>query len=163
MRLGLSQSKLTAISVVIVVVVIATAAVLGLRPAAQPATNPSASRPFSQTSTTTEYVFTDILSKENLSEAITVRVNEVFVIHLAANTGSTGYDWNVSASSGVRFLSYTTTKAGTLPGAPSERDYLFQAAAPGEATITLVYGRLPPAFSVAQVAVTIRINVAVNS
>jgi len=162
MRYGLARPRLVAISFVVVAAVVVSALVLTLRHAPQPATTSSKSSSYVQTSTATKYVYTDIPSQGNLNASIAARAEEIFIIHLAANTGSTGYDWNVSTSGGVRFINYTTTRAGTLPGAPSERDYRFQALAPGTATITLVYGRLPPAFSVLQIAETIRISVEIT-
>jgi predicted secreted protein len=163
MQRGVANPRLVMALSIVVAVVVISAFTLTLRPSPQPTTVASTSSSYVQTSTTTKLVYTDILSQGNLNMSIAARVNEAFVVHLAANTGSTGYDWNVSTSGWVRFINYTTTKVGTLPGAPSERDYLFQAEAPGTATIILVYGRLPPAFSVPQIAKTIHISVEITA
>ena len=175
LRAGVSRPVVVTVSTVIVAAVIITAFVLfsmpspGTQTTSSASTSPStptsssALTSSSQTSITTKLVYTDILSTGNLSVSVSAKEGEVFVVHLAANTGSTGYDWNVSASSGIHYLGYITTSVGTLPGAASERDYRFQAVTPGEATITLVYGRFPPAFSVAQVAGTIHMNVEVTA
>ncbi len=152
---GISRPMFFAVLAVVVVVVIISAFVLFSKPSSPPTTT-------SQTSTSTKLVFTDILSPGSPNSSITARVNEEFIIHLTANTGSTGYDWNVSTSGGIRYLNYTTTSVGGAPGAQDGRDYLFQASAPGTATITLVYGRFPPAFSVPQIAVTLRVSVSIT-
>lgn len=163
LRSGVSRPVSVTISTVIVAAVIITAFVLFSMPPPGSTTTSSAPSNSSQTTTTTKLVYTDILSNANLSVSISANEGEVFIVHLAANTASTGYDWNVSVSSGIHYIGYTTTSAGTLPGALSERDYRFQALTPGEATITLAYGRFPPAFSVAQVAETIQMNVEITA
>jgi predicted secreted protein len=163
MQRGITNPRLVIAFSVVVAVVVISAFVLTLRPSPQPTTVPLTSSSYVQSSTTTKLVYTDILSQGSLNASITAKVKEIFVIHLAANTGSTGYDWNVSTSGGVRFINYTTTRVGKLPGAPSERDYLFQAEAPGTAAIILVYGRLPPAFSVPQIAKMIHISVEITT
>lgn len=160
---GVSRPVVVATSAGIVIVVIVSAFVLFSMSPPSPQTTSSAPSTTGQASTATKFVYTDILSQGSLNESITASVNEVFVIHLAANTGSTGYDWNVSTSGGVHYIGYVTTSVGTLPGAPSERDYRFQALSQGEASITLVYGRFPPAFSVPEIAGTIRVSVNVTS
>lgn len=156
-----SRSKATAASFIVVAAIVVSAFVLSSWFSPQSAPAPSSSS-YAQTSATTKFAYADILSQGNLSGSIVTRENEVFIIHLAANTESTGYDWNVTASSGVRYLNYTTTQAGTLPGAPSQRDYFFKALTPGAATITLLYARLPPAFSVPQIAGTIHVSVEIT-
>jgi predicted secreted protein len=160
---GFSRWVAVVLSTVVVAVVIVSAFVLFSMPLPQTTTTSSTPSTSSQTSIATKFVFTDIQLQGNLSGSIAANVNEVFIIHLAANTGSTGYDWNVSTSGGVSYINYTTTSVGTLPGAPAERDYRFQALTPGEATITLVYGRFPPAFSVPQIAETIRLSVNITA
>jgi predicted secreted protein len=151
------------VSTGIVVAIAIAALVLFSMPSPQTTTTSSTPSTSSQTSTTTKLVYTNIFSQGNLNVSIAAKAGEVFIVHLAANTGSTGYDWNVSTSAGVRYINYTTTSVGTLPGAPSERDYRFQALTPGEATITLVYGRFPPAFSVSQIAETISMSVEITA
>jgi len=172
MRIGVSRPVAVTISTVIVAAVIITAFVLFSMPppgttttssnssSSSASSTPSSS---SQTTTTTKLVYTDITSGANLSVSISANVGEVFIVHLAANTASTGYDWNVSTSSGIHYIGYTTTSVGTLVGAPSERDYRFQALTPGEATITLTYGRFPPGFSVTQIAETIQMDVEITA
>ncbi len=152
---GVSRPLLLSALAIVLLVAIISAFVLSSMPS-------SSSTTTSQTSTSTKFVFTDIVTPGSPNASVAAKVNEKFIVHLSANTGSTGYDWNVSTSAGIRYLNYTTTSEGTMPGAPSERDYLFQATAPGTATITLVYGRFPPAFSVPQIAVTLRIDVSVT-
>lgn len=160
---AISRPVLIAVSALVVVVVVVSAFVLFSMPSHQPTTVPSKPGSSGQASTATKLVYTDILSQGTFNESIAANVNEVFIVHLAANTGSTGYDWNVSTSGGIRYLNYTTTSVGTLPGAPSGRDYRFQALAPGTATITLVYGRFPPAFSVTQIVETVRVSVEITA
>ena len=176
MRIGVSRPVAVTISTVIVAAVIITAFVLFSMPPPGTTTTSSSSSnnssssstsstssSSSQTTTTTKLVYTDITSGANLSVSISANEGEVFIVHLAANTASTGYDWNVSTSSGIHYIGYTTTSVGTLVGAPSERDYRFQAVTPGDATITLVYGRFPPAFSVTQIAETIQMDVEITA
>lgn len=152
---GVSGSLLLAALILVAVAAAISGLVLFTRPSGPSVTS-------SQTSTSTKLVFTDILTPGSPNASITVKANEVFVIHLTANTGSTGYDWNVSTSAGIRYLNYTTTSVGTVPGAPDGRDYVFQAVKPGPGTIDLVYGRFPPAFSEPVTAVTLRVSVAVT-
>lgn len=161
MAQAVPRSKATVASFIVIAAIVASAFVLNSWFSPQPTPAPSSSS-YAQTYITTKFAYADILSQGNLSGSIVARENEVFVIHLAANTGSTGYDWNVTTSSGVHYLNYTTTQAGTLPGAPSQRDYFFKALTPGAATITLVYARLPPAFSVTQIAGTIHVSVEIT-
>lgn len=155
------RSKATAASFIVIAAIVVSAFVLNSWFSPQSTPTPSSSS-YAQTSTATKFAYTDVLSQGNLSGSIVARENEVFIIHLAANTGSTGYDWNVTTSGGVRYLNYTTTQAGTLPGAPSQRDYFFKALTPGAATITLLYARLPPAFSIPQIAGTVHVSVEIT-
>ena len=157
-----SKRVVIAVSAAVVLIIVTSAFVLFALPHHQSTTVPSNQGSSSQAPPSVKLIYTDIISEGTRNDSITARTNEVFIVHLDADTGSTGYDWNVTTSGSVRYLNYTTTNVGTLPGAPSGRDYFFQALTPGAATITLVYGRFPPAFSVTQIGETLQVSVAVT-
>ncbi|MDG7006101.1 MAG: protease inhibitor I42 family protein [Nitrososphaerota archaeon] len=146
--------RLLLLAMLAVAVVVVSGVLLLTAPAGSPPTS-------SRGSASTELVFTDITTPGSPNASISAKAGEVFIIHLAANSGSTGYDWNVSTVGGVSYLNYTTTSVGSMPGAPDGRDYLFQATTPGAATITLAYGRFQPTFSATEVAVTLRVSVSI--
>ncbi|MDG6963835.1 MAG: protease inhibitor I42 family protein [Nitrososphaerota archaeon] len=77
----------------------------------------------------------------NLSPSISVQVDQVFVVQLSSNAGSTGYDWNVSSSGGIEFLNYTVVSTSNLAGGAQARDYYFRATQPGSQSITFQYTR----------------------
>ncbi len=74
----------------------------------------------------------------DLTSSISAGVGETFIIQLSSNAGSTGYDWNVTTSSGIHFLNYATVSSATLPGGSDVRNYSFRADETGTQTITLV-------------------------
>lgn len=95
----------------------------------------------------------------NLSSSISAKVGETFIIQLSSNAGSTGYDWNVTSSSGIRYLNYTVVSTSNLVGGPQLRNYFFRAVEAGNQTIALRDQRL---FAPYYVAATINLQVTVS-
>ncbi|MDG6904606.1 MAG: protease inhibitor I42 family protein [Nitrososphaerota archaeon] len=89
------------------------------------------------TTTTTNGSPVYVYPTSNLSSAISARLGETFGVQLSSNAGSTGYDWNVSSSSGIQFINYTVVSTSTLVGGPEVRDYWFRASQAGNQSITL--------------------------
>jgi predicted secreted protein len=84
-------------------------------------------------------------------------VGETFIIQLSANP-STGYDWNVTTTTGIMYVNYAVV--GPPPpccGYPVTRDYFFIVTATGPQTITLRYMR-SFAPSVSPTIITINVN-----
>lgn len=72
---------------------------------------------------------------------ISVNKSQTFIVQLQNNGGSTGYDWNVKTSAGIRFVNSTTVSGSGVPGAPVTQYYYFQATQAGSQSISLVYER----------------------
>jgi len=83
-----------------------------------------------------------VLSTASVNSTISVVTGESFVLQLTDNPSSTGFDWNITTSSGVNYLNYTVASTGASPGGSPARNYLFQAAQVGNFSITLLYQRL---------------------
>ncbi len=99
-----------------------------------------------------EYVY----PSSNLTSSISATVGETFIIQLSSNAGSTGYDWNVSTSTGIQYLNYTVVSTSTLIGGPQVRNYFFRAVQAGTQTITL---RDERSFAPYAIAATINLQV----
>lgn len=95
----------------------------------------------------------------NLSSTIDATAGETFIIQLSSNAGSTGYDWNVGTSAGIRYLNYTVVFTSALIGGAQVRNYFFQAVQAGTQTITLRDERL---FASNAIAATINLQVDVS-
>jgi len=95
----------------------------------------------------------------NSPTSIVAQLGKTFIIQLSSDAGSTGYDWNVTTSSGIRYINYTVIANSTAPGESQERDYFFRALQRGNQTITLVDRRLFAPYNVSQ---TIFLQVSVS-
>ena len=73
----------------------------------------------------------------NTSTSISAQLDESFSLQLSTNAGSAGYEWNVSTSSGIRYVNYTVASTSTISGGPQVRDYNFEAVQPGNQSIVL--------------------------
>jgi predicted secreted protein len=102
-----------------------------------------------------EYVY----PSSNLASFISATVGETFIIQLNSNAGSTGYDWNVSTSTGIQYLNYTVVSTSMLIGGPQIRDYFFRAVQAGTQTITL---RDERPFAPYAIAATINLQVVIS-
>ena len=102
-----------------------------------------------------EYVY----PSSNLTSSISATVGETFIIQLSSNAGSTGYDWNVSTSTGISYLNYTAVSTSTLIGGPQIRNYFFRAVQAGNETIIL---RDERPFVPYAIAATINLQVTVS-
>ena len=111
--------------------------------------------PSKPTGRTAEYVY----PTADGNPTISAKVGEVFAIQLSSNAGSTGYDWSVSCSDGVRYINYTVVSTSSLVGGPQVRNYFFHALSAGSQTITLVDRR---SFAENDVAATISVRVTVS-
>jgi predicted secreted protein len=100
-----------------------------------------------------------VYPSSNLSSSISARVGDTFIVQLSSNAGSTGYDWYVSASTGIQYLNYTVVSTSTLIGGPQVRDYFFKAVQAGTQTITL---RDERPFAPYAVVATINLEVVVS-
>ncbi len=96
----------------------------------------------------------------NLTASISAWVGQTFVVQLASNAASTGYDWNVSTSQGIQYLNYTVVSTSPLIGGPQIRDYLFRAVQSGPQTVTL---RDERPFAPYALAATINLQVLVTA
>lgn len=94
----------------------------------------------------------------NTNASISATVGETFIVKLNA-TASTGYDWNVSTSTGIQYVNYTVVYTSPLIGGPQVRNYFFKAIQAGSQTITLTYEQ---GFS-HTIAATINLKVAVSA
>jgi len=72
----------------------------------------------------------------NYVSYISVRVGETFIAQFSS-TGSAGYDWKVTTSSGIQYLNFTVVSTSHLPGGSQVRNYFFKAVQPGSQTITM--------------------------
>jgi predicted secreted protein len=97
------------------------------------------------------------LSTSNVNTTLTMLAGEAVDIQLNS-TASTGYDWNVSTSSGIAYQNYTVVVTSPLAGGPQTRNYQFQALEDGNQSIQLLYQR---PFSPHDVQATISIQVTV--
>jgi predicted secreted protein len=95
----------------------------------------------------------------NLTTSVSATVGETFIIQLSSNADSTGYDWNVSTSAGIRYLNYTVVATSALVGGPQLRNYFFRPIQAGAQTITLEYER---PFAPYSIAATIDLQVVVS-
>lgn len=109
----------------------------------------------------TKFSYTNTTKQENVTTSVSAAAGETFVIRLASNP-STGYDWKVSTTPGLAYLNYTSAGGSSAIGSPVLRDYAFKSLEAGTSTITLVYERAPPSFSVEQIAITLVITVTVT-
>jgi predicted secreted protein len=98
------------------------------------------------------------LSTTDLNTSITMLTGEAVNFQLNS-TASTGYDWNVSTSSGIIYRNYTVVSTSPLAGGPQTRAYLFQALQVGNQSIQLLYQRQ---FAPHDVQATIDIQVTVT-
>ena len=96
------------------------------------------------------------LSAANLNSSTTLLAGETLDIELNSSAGSTGYDWNVSTSSGIAYQNYTVVATSSVTGGPQTRDYAFQALQLGNQTILLQYEQQ---FAPHQVQATIDIQI----
>jgi predicted secreted protein len=95
----------------------------------------------------------------NVTNSISATVGETFIVQLSSNAGSTGYDWNVSTSSGIQYLNYTIVSTSPLIGGPQIRNYFFRAVQAGAQTMTLRDERPFPPYAI---AATIDLQVTVS-
>jgi len=95
----------------------------------------------------------------NLTASVSARVGQTFIVQLASNAASTGYDWNVTTSPGIRYLNYTVVSTSPLIGGPQVRNYYFMAVQAGTQTLTL---RDERPFAPYAVAATISLQVTVT-
>ncbi len=94
----------------------------------------------------------------NASSAISAAVGEVFIIQLNSNAGSTGFDWNVTSSTGIHYINYTAVTDNPMIIGGEVRHYYFRALASGNQSITLLDVR---AFDPSHVAARIDLRVTV--
>jgi predicted secreted protein len=95
----------------------------------------------------------------NQSYSISANNSETFGVQLTSNAGSTGYDWNVSSSSGIQYLNYTVVSNSNLAGGSQVRDYWFKVTQASAQTVTLQDKRQ---FAPYDVTATIQIQVTVS-
>jgi len=124
----LKNTRVVLVAVLVVVVVVVAALALSpifIRSNASQMPTPSGG--------TAKY----ILATTNQTVSISARVDQTFIVQLQSNAGSTGYDWNVTTSSGIQYVNYTVVSTSTLIGGPQTRNYFFRAVQTGSQTITL--------------------------
>jgi predicted secreted protein len=100
------------------------------------------------------------LSPGNTTTSINASIGDSLVFRLNSSAGSTGYDWNVSTSAGIRYINYTVVSTSTNPGGPQVRDYNFRVVQSGNQSITLQDRRQ---FAPYDVTATVTIQVLVGS
>lgn len=106
------------------------------------------------------YVYPSLNASTNIESSITSSTGETFGIQLSSNGGSTGYDWVISTSSGIRSLGNSAVSVSNLPGGQVVRNYYFESLQPGAQSITLQDRRQ---FSPYDVSATILVHVSVES
>jgi predicted secreted protein len=99
------------------------------------------------------YIGVDI----NVLDTRTVRLGESFTLVRTSNAG-TGYQWVVTPSKGIKFVSTSVRIRSGIPGSPSDQVWTFEATEPGQQEIQLVYKR-PWIESPEDITETVYVNV----
>jgi len=155
----LNSTKTTRIVLFIIVVLVVAVATISALFFYFPRTPGTETTTGTVTATTANGIIEYVLPTSNFTSSISANVGETFIIQLSSNAASTGYDWNVRTSNGIRYLNYTVVSTSNLPGGPQVRNYFFQTVQSGRQTITLRDERL---FAPYDIAATINLQVTVS-